>query len=216
MNNFKGYGNQDFESQLRIDDLVEEERIRFERRIAELAAKKKEIVKNQRNAVKLSNLSAQLKEVQQDNSLDKMEESPPSSSSTVLSSNVDIGAETGSNVEIEIKTENAGVNKVDEQANKEMQEDRVEPLSKKSGLCCRHPAVADLAGVSDIGSSAVLGGSAVGTHPISAAAEGDIRRVEDAGTPGNSGRRTRSSSLDRNSQSLKLDWYNETGNPNEL
>ena len=56
LNNFKGYGNQDFESQLRrVDDLVEEERRQFERRIAELVAKRKEIVKNQRNAVKLSN-----------------------------------------------------------------------------------------------------------------------------------------------------------------
>ena len=55
LNNFEGYGNQDFESQLRrVDELVKEERIRSERRIAELAAKRKEIVKNQRNAVKLS------------------------------------------------------------------------------------------------------------------------------------------------------------------
>ena len=77
LNNFKGYGNQNFESQLRkVDDQVEEERRWFKKRIAKLAANRKEIVKNQRNAVKLSNLSAQLKEVQQDNSLDKMEESP--------------------------------------------------------------------------------------------------------------------------------------------
>ena len=161
---------------------------------------------------------AQLKEVQQDlgNSLDKMEESTPLSSSTVPSSNVEIGAETGSNVEIETKTENAGVDKVDEQASKEMQVDRVEQLSKTQGLCCRHPAVAEIAGVSNLGSSAVLGGSAVDTHPVSAAAEGEIRRVEDARMPGNSGRRTSSSSPDRDSQSLKLYWYNETGNPNEL
>ena len=162
---------------------------------------------------------AQLKEVQQDlgNSLDKMEESTPLSSSTVPSSNVEIGAETGSNVEIETKTENAGVDKVDEQASKEMQVDRVEQLSKTPGLCCRHPAVAEIAGVSNLGSSAVLGGSAVGTHPVSAAAaKGEIRRVEDAGMPGNSGRRTSSSSPDRDSQSLKLYWYNKTGNPNEL
>ena len=40
LNNFEGYGNQDFESQLRrVDELVKEERIRSERRIAELVAK---------------------------------------------------------------------------------------------------------------------------------------------------------------------------------
>ena len=102
LNNFKGYGNQDFESQLRrVDDLVEEERRQFERRIAELVAKRKEIVKNQRNAVKLSNLLAQVKEVQQDldGSSDEMDESALPSSSTVPSSNV----ETVSNVEINVK-----------------------------------------------------------------------------------------------------------------
>ena len=102
MNNVKGYGNRNFESQLkRLDDQVEEERRRFERRMAEFAAKRKDIIRNQRNAVKLTNFLAQLKEVQQDldDSSDEMNESAPPSSSTVLSINV----ETVSNVEISVK-----------------------------------------------------------------------------------------------------------------
>ena len=63
-----------------------------EKRIAELAAKRKEIVKNQTNAAKLSNLLAQLKGVQQDldDSSNEMDESTPPSSSTVPSSNFEI------------------------------------------------------------------------------------------------------------------------------
>ena len=50
---------------------------------------------------------------------------------------------------------------------------------------------------------------------VSAAAKGGNRRVEAAGTLGNSRRRNSSSSPDMNSQSSKLDWYNKTSNPNE-
>ena len=134
---------------------MKEERRLFEKRMAEIAAKRKEIVGNQRNAAKLSDLLAQLKEVLQDSddSSDEMDEST-TSSSTVPSSNV----------EIEVKTENKGVGRDDERASKEMQVDqveRVEPLSTDSGgsVVGTHPvsAVADNAGVSDIGSSAVSG-----------------------------------------------------------
>ena len=70
---------------------------------------------------------AQLKRVQQDleDSSDEMDESTPPSGSTVLSSNV----------EIEVKTENEGVGKDDERANKEMQVDQVERVESFS----RHP-----------------------------------------------------------------------------
>ena len=133
-------------SQLRrVDELVKEERFRSERRIAELAAKRKEIVKNQRNAVKLSNLLAQLKEVQQDldGSSNEMDQSAPRSSFTVPSSNV----ETVSNVEINVKIEKQGVDRDDDRASKEIQVgqvERVEPPSTDSG------------------------GSVAGTHPVSA------------------------------------------------
>ena len=215
VNSFKGYGNQDFESQLRrVDDQLEEERRWFEKRIVDLAAKRKDLVKNQKNAVKLSNLLAQLKEVQQDldDSSDEMAQSTPSSF-TVFSSNVEIKEETGSNVKIEIKTENAGVDKVDERVSKEMQIDRVESLESLSiysggSAASTHPvsAIADIAGVGYIGCSGVSEGSAVGTHPVSAAAEGGNRRVEDAGTLCNSNRRNSSSSPDKNSQNSNLDW----------
>ena len=152
---------------MRVDDQVEEERRRSERRMAELAAKKKEIIRNQRNAVKLTNLFAQLKEVQQDldDSSDEMDQSTSPSSSNVPSSNV----ETVSNVEIDGKTEKEGVDS--DRASKEMQVDqveRVEPLSTDSGgsVAGTHPvsAVTDTAGVSDIGSSVVSGDSVAGIH----------------------------------------------------
>ena len=59
-------------------------------------------------------------------------------------------------------------------------------------------------GISDIGSSAVSGGSVAGIHPVSAAAGGSNRIVDAAGMQGNSSHRTSSSSSpDRNSQSSK-------------
>ena len=133
LNNFEGYGNQDFESQLRrVDELVEQERIRSERRIAELAAKRKEIVKNQRNAVKRINLLSQLKEVQQDldDSSNEMDQSAPRSSSTVPSGNV----ETVSNVEINVKVEKEGVDRDGDRASKVDRVERVEQLSTNSGV----------------------------------------------------------------------------------
>ena len=109
LNNFEGYGNQDFESQLRrVDELVKEKRIRSERRIAELAAKRKEIVKNQGNAVKLSNLLAHLKEVQQelDNRSNEMDQSATLLLGTVVCSTVpSSNVETISNVDINVKVE---------------------------------------------------------------------------------------------------------------
>ena len=89
----QGYGTWYVESQLRrVDDQIEEKRRLSEKRMAELAAKRKEIVRNQTNAAKLSNLLAQLKGVQQDlnDSSDEMDESTPPSSSTVPSSNFEI------------------------------------------------------------------------------------------------------------------------------
>ena len=190
VNSFKGYGNQDFESQLRrVDDQLEEERRWFEKRIVDLAAKRKDLVKNQKNAVKLSNLLAQLKEVQQDldDSSHEMAQSTPSSFTV-----------SSSNVKIEIKTENAGVDKVDERVS----------IDSGGSAASTHPvsAIADIAGVGYIGCSGVSEGSAVGTHPVSAAAEGGNRRVEDAGTLCNSNRRNSSSSPDKNSQNSNLDW----------
>ena len=224
LNNFEGYGNQDFESQLRrVDELVKEERIRSERRIAELAAKRKEIVKNQRNAVKLSNLLAQLKEVQQelDDSSNEMDQSAPCSSSTVPSSNV----ETVSNVDINVKVEK-GIDRDGDGVSKVVLVERVDQASTDSGgsVAGTHPvsAVTDTAGVSDIGSSAVPGGSVAGIHPVSAAAGGSDRMVDAAGMLGNSSHRTSSgTSPDRNSQSSKLNveetevmdhlnWFDET------
>ena len=208
--NFKGYGNLDIESQLRrVDGQVEEERRQFQRRMAELAAKRKDIIRNQRNAVKLSNLLAQLKEAQQDldDSSDEIDESTLSSSSTVPSSNV----ETVSNVEINVKIKKQVVDRDDDRASKEFQVGqvkRVEPPCTDSGgsVAGTHPvsAVTDTAGVSDIGSSAVPGSSVASIHPVSAAAGGSDRMVDAARTLGNSSRRTSSSSSpDRNSQSSK-------------
>ena len=83
-----------------------------------LAAKRKEVIANQRTAVKLSNLLAQLNEIQHDldNSSDKMDEPTPPSSSTVRSSNV----ETFSNVKIYVKTEKEKVDSDGDRSSKEM------------------------------------------------------------------------------------------------
>ena len=92
----------------RVDELVKEKRIRSERRIAELAAKRKEIVKNQGNAVKLSNLLAHLKEVQQelDNRSNEMDQSATLLLGTVVCSTVpSSNVETISNVDINVKVE---------------------------------------------------------------------------------------------------------------
>ena len=69
------------------------------------------------------------------------------------------------------------------------QVERVEPLGTdpEGPVTGTHPiiAVADTAGVSGIGCSAVSRGSVVGTHPVSSAAEGGNTIVEAAKTLGN-------------------------------
>ena len=142
LNNFEGYGNQNFESQLRrVDELVEEERIRSKRRIAKLAAKRKEFVKNQRNAIKVSNLLAQLKKVQQDldNSSNEMDQSAPRSSSTVPSSNV----KTVGNIEINEKIEKEGIDRGGDGVSKVVLVEKVEQASTDSGdsVAGTHPVL---------------------------------------------------------------------------
>ena len=64
---FKGYDTQDFDGQLaRLDSQEQEVRQRFEEKMAALEAKRREVLRNKRNANKLSSLLAQLKEVQAD------------------------------------------------------------------------------------------------------------------------------------------------------
>ena len=230
LDNFKGYGNHDFESQLkRLDGQVEDERRRFERRMAEFAAKRKDIIRNRRNAVKLTNLLAQLKEVQQDldDSSDEMDESAPPSSPKVPSINV----ATVSNVETVVKVEKEGVDGGEDRTSEVDQvgvvdhAGRVEPLSTDSGgsAAGTYPVsvATDAAGVSGIGSSAVSGGSAAGIHPVSAAGDSD-KIVDTDATLGNSSRRASSSnSPGKDSQGSKsnpestefienLDWFDET------
>ena len=67
LDKFKGYGKQDFEAQLaRLEKEAQDERARHERRMAELETRRREVLRNKRNADKLSSLLAQLKEVQDD------------------------------------------------------------------------------------------------------------------------------------------------------
>ena len=67
LDQFKGYDTQDFDGQLaRLDSQEQEVRQRFEEKMAALEAKRREVLRNKRNANKLSSLLAQLKEVQAD------------------------------------------------------------------------------------------------------------------------------------------------------
>ena len=124
---------------------------------------------------------AQLKGVQQDlhDSSDEMDESSPSSS-TAPNSNV----ETVSDVKINVKVEKEAVGRDGDRVSKEDQVERVEQTSadSESSVVGTHPvsAVADTAGVSGMGSSAVPEGSVAGTHPVSVVA--DTAGVSDIGS----------------------------------
>ena len=147
-----------------------------------------------------------------DDSSDEMDESAPSSSSTVPSSNV----ETVSNVDINVKVEK-GIDRDGDGASKVVLVERVDQASTDSGgsVAGTHPvsAVTDTAGVSDIGSSAVPGGSVAGIHPVSAAAGGSDRMADAAGTLVNSSHRTSQSSklnVEETEVMDHLNWFDET------
>ena len=64
LNKFESYGKQNFDAQLpRLKKEAQNERARHKRRMAELETRRREVLRNKRNADKLSSLLAQLKEV---------------------------------------------------------------------------------------------------------------------------------------------------------
>jgi hypothetical protein len=107
LSSFRDFGKQDFGAQLsQIQSEELEERRRHQERMASLAARRKEVLKNQRNASKLQSLLAQLKEVQEDMDSSDSEGATPATSEVGKPAEVGASAapEAGKLASVDIST----------------------------------------------------------------------------------------------------------------